>query len=264
MDTKTNYSDFKPVAFVLYTIILFCFASYAVAETMLVKNFAVFFLLVSVACLSVCFFYCRNLRAKSSSGTTVTTSSNQSTCPDPSIWELDEVARICSAYHGGIQHDIDNIKNDVQQIKELVRNAASELTEHFYSITSSVDHQQRLVEVIVNSNQDTNNDKLSSQIWKFNQQIKNDSNSCIRSLQFEDILSQIADHANLYLTDMEKYLANLGKVLATLEPGGVPNSDITGDEKYSSDLKKLHEELKRQNRTNIRQNNVSEGRIELF
>ena len=255
MDTKFNFSDLKPIAFVLYSIIVACFTSFVIAETMIVKNFAVFFLFISVAYLSVCFFYCQSTR-KNSNIHTLTTSTEKT--------KVENLKQACITFRNGIRKDIDMIRKDHQQIKQLIRNATSGLTENFYNISSRIDQQQRVINNLIDQCKELSATRSAEQIRLINQFIKDDAGNCIRALQFEDIVSQISDHGALYLDDIEKYLGNLQSLLQIAESGD-PFCSLTGeDRKAPTAMDSRMDKYQQENRTNIVQKDLSAGNIELF
>ena len=254
MDTKLTISDLKPISLVLYSIIVTCFSSYALAETMLVKNFAVFFLFVSVSCLSVCFFFCQKNQK---------TPKRSSTLPVEKNYNND-IKKALSIFNTGVKKDLELIRQHLVQIKSLVNDASSGLTEKFYSISSRIDQQQRLMDRFLDKCNELSMAQTAEQVKMINHFVKEDAGNCIRALQFEDIVSQVSDHCALYLDDVEKYLANLRLNFDALENGKLMNKRKENPGNPSATFENNSECSSSKNRTNIAQHNLSAGNIELF
>ena len=267
-----THPDLKPVSLIIYSIMALCFGGYALAETAMIKNFAVFFLLVSVVCLSACFFVCQRTNKKYSSSLPETAPSTQlnenHSETDGSAALTNQVLDSYNLLEKGIVNDLTIVRKDLDQIKGLVKDAVSGLTEGFYGVSSNIEMQQQLVNLLLNPEivqQDDAHHKTLQQLRALNQTIKHDSSLCVRSLQFEDILSQVASHSDHYITDIEKYLRNFKSMVENMPDDANDQNKMINlfkAELSSSHIKRQDQDTK--NRTKIIQKNLSEGSVELF
>jgi len=247
-------SDLKPIGFILYILIGACFITYYFAETAYTRNFAIFFLFVSIILLSMCFIFCKTGKIKIKEPQNV-----------PNLdCAVNEILHVSTAFSIGARGNLSIVGNDLEQIKKILRTAISGLLENFYEISSLIDHQQRLTDLLDDSTQESHRQYLKMQVKVLNQKIKEVSGNCVRSLQFEDIATQLVDHGSLYISELENQLEQLQSIIGDINSTLPENVNLSPFEKHllSKNEESRHSESSK--RSNITQESVSISSVDIF
>ena len=178
-----------------------------------------------------------------------------------------DLNRLFELLESAVKEDLVVVKQELLQIKGLVNNAVSELTQCFYEISSNSEEQYRLVRKTIESLPDTRDELVLSSLEISNTKIKNSNASAIRSLQFDDIVIQVSDNSLQYLDNLDKFLNEFRqKLLDRIKSENTSdNTGTTGLLKSCvTDVEQIRQLIQLPDRKAVHQNNLSEGGVELF
>lgn len=176
-----------------------------------------------------------------------------------------ELETLFNLLESAINEDLVIVKQELLQIKGLVNNAANDLTENFYSLSNNSNEQLRLVNILRSSPTPFNDTKTLSALDDINDLIKKSSANAIRTLQFEDIVTQVSDNSIQYLENLDNFLLEFKKRLSFSINNPHQSSDATTQMKsYVENAMKIRQERQLPDRKAVHQVNLTEGGVELF
>lgn len=247
----------KPVTVLLYTIIAISLVGTVFIDALSVRY-------IAVILISGCIYYLSKLPRESASGSEYTSSDHASGNVSINVVN-EELNQLFILLESAIKEDLVVVKQELLQIKGLVNNAATQLTESFYSLSSNSDEQLKLVGELISALKDVNNQKTIAELDKTNTLIKNSSADAVRSLQFEDIVIQVSDNSLQYIDNLDKFLNEFRLRLSSRINATATTQDAAGQLKsYVSDVKEIRQEVQLPDRKAVHQNNLAEGGVELF
>jgi len=176
-----------------------------------------------------------------------------------------ELNELFDLLESAIKEDLVVVKQELLQIKGLVNNAVSDLTDSFYSLSSTSDEQYRLISDLVNIMKNTGNDRALIEIDENNKKIKDSSADAVRSLQFEDIVIQVSDNSLQYIDNLDKFLNEFRqRISSRINSSANAQDAVVQLKSYVNDVKQIRQDIQLPDRKAVHQNNLSEGGIELF
>jgi len=176
-----------------------------------------------------------------------------------------ELKQLFELLETSIKEDLVVVRQELQQIKNLINNAVVQLTDSFYKISTNSDEQTRLIHEVTNALETYVKQETISALDDTSNQIKTNSDIAIRSLQFEDIVVQVSDNSLQYIDNLDKFLDEFNKRLVNRiksSSTSVNASDLIRS--FVSDVKAIRQDIQLPDRKAVHQNNLAEGGIELF
>jgi len=248
-------SELKPITFFLFSIVLFCCSSYVLGDTTIVKDFSVYFIFISVSGLAISVFLCQISPVKIS---TVS-------CTNCNAKINFELYRLYELFEACINDDLRLVMQDLTQIENLVNHAGNSLTDSYQHIISVIDQQQQVVDSLVETlGDDINSDKIS-QIKQAKLEVYERSSQCIRSLQFEDIVSQIVRNCLSNADEISRYLSQFKSVIKNQQKNPSLHVDAISQLKILiGNIKEFQLSRGYQTRIEFAQKDLTAGHLELF
>jgi len=162
------------------------------------------------------------------------------------------------------EHQI--LQEELGQLSTLIRDAIATLEESFHLINEQASEQSKLA----TSTAEVLNEKKQrlpiglDNISKISEQINKNVATAVRSLQFEDIIQQLAAHSNNRAAQIEQLFVKLGEKLITLE--SIKSDEAICIEQIiyamQSDMEDFRRAVEKGNP--VKQATMDEGKIELF
>ena len=245
----------KLILLTTFTITVSCFYGLMFIESETVKDFSLLLLFVTIT-LTYIFLY------------TITIFNNK----NPNNSNMSQLTKLSHEYNllydhveTIIQDDINVIKSEITQIKCVVSDAVKQLTESFYEVSRNAHGQQHLVNSIINAINKDNHKNTLLEIQKSTQNIKEHGSKAVRSLQFEDIVIQVADNGLQYTSDIEIYLHDIKNLLREhLDKLNHHHAMISEDDTIVNAAQQVRNKRSLPDRKAAYQQNMTEGGIELF
>lgn len=153
------------------------------------------------------------------------------------------------------EHQI--LQAELTQIGVLVEDAVQELGGSSRDLSVCVSEHTSLVNEFAN-------DEHISTINNFKQQVNRHTSRMNRSLQFDDIVQQLAGHVSERIELMQQLFSNLESDVASIKLIGLANKSDTLNhmQSMSSNILNCRKLLEKENP--VKQTSMSEGRIDLF
>ena len=247
----------KPSILFLNVIIALCLLGIVAVEDPLFRYAAVFLIALST------FLNYTQFRKRADLKESVSHSGN---ITDIDIQDIsEELTQLFEILESAVNEDLLVVKQELRQIKGLVNNASNELSESFYSLSSSCEKQTNLINSLRDSLYSTNNKKLLRELDNIQSSIKKDKADAIRSLQFEDIVTQVSDNSIQYLENLDQFLTEFKKRLTFSINNPHQSSNVSSQMKnYVEDVKIIRQKKSLPDRKAAHQKTLDEGGIELF
>ena len=155
---------------------------------------------------------------------------------------------------------IDKSKVNINKAKEMVGDLSSR------DMSLAIKHKSRMDEILQElENQNEFVDLKLENVRSVNRNIEEGVSGMVRSLQFEDIASQLCQHTSEHINLVVNLLSNAHKQLSEFD---MSNADISDYNKFLSDfnqdMKNLASEAKCLNAKTRSQTDMNEGEIDLF
>lgn len=178
---------------------------------------------------------------------------------------IDELNQLFELLESAVKEDLVVVKQELYQIKSLVNNAVSQLSESFHNVSSNSSEQQRLIKIALDALSSGKDENTLSQLDKTQKKIQDSSAIAVQSLQFEDIVTQVSDNSIQYIDNLDDFFREFRMRM---------NDQLNNDSDYNDTvdlLKHFLEDVKQLRKTRLlpdrkaaNQNNLSEGDVELF
>lgn len=255
----------KPIFYLLTGVIFLCFLTFAVSDTLAIRNYSILFLFVSFCCLLMMVIRFPDLASHKQQNS----NNSNDNVNDNDIQQLYEILET------SVKDELIVIKQELVQIKDIVTDAVKELSSGFYGVSASVDEQQQLVNLIIDAitmveketieKEKIEKEKLLSNLNKNTQEINHSVATAVRALQFEDIVIQLTDNSLLCANNIENFLDEL-KIKIKNQLSDTPLHELAVDqiENLLSEVKAIRKEKDFRHEKVISQTNLTEGNIELF
>lgn len=162
------------------------------------------------------------------------------------------------------EHQI--LQDELRQLSTLIKDAISTLDTSFKQINENASAQTKLVSSITDilKNIDQSIPREIDEINKVSEQIDKNVATAVRSLQFEDIIQQLAAHSSNRASQIEQLFKKLGENLAILKT--IDENDMAQIEQViqamQSDMEDFRRAVEKDNP--VKQASMGEGKIELF
>lgn len=158
------------------------------------------------------------------------------------------------------EHQI--LHGEMCQVRVLVSDAVKSLDSNFRSLNACASEQSTILDQVVGTGRvDGDQQKKLTEI---SNEINSHTSTTIRVLQFDDIVQQLAGHTCDRIARMQELFAELESKLANIKK--LDASDVAGTQQY---IKSMRDEVgvfraRLEKENPVKQNSMSEGRIELF
>jgi len=173
---------------------------------------------------------------------------------------------LATALNGLVVREHQILQEELGQLSALIRDAVATLEESFRVINEQASEQSKLA----TSTAEVLNEKKQrlpiglDNISKISEQINKNVATAVRSLQFEDIIQQLAAHSNNRAAQIEQLFVKLGEKLITLE--SIKSDEAIRIEQIihamQSDMEDFRHAVEKDNP--VKQATMDEGKIELF
>ncbi|MGD8567891.1 MAG: hypothetical protein PVJ39_07375 [Gammaproteobacteria bacterium] len=185
--------------------------------------------------------------------------------------ELDPVPENINFNHfygiieSSIKEDLNIIRAEIRQVESLIADAVSTLGKSFSEMNTNVQDQYLLIKQLTDAAPRGYQPRVISQIDNKTEQIKINTADAIRSLQFEDITVQVAENSIQYLDNIEKYLDKCKLQLNDLYSFKSQNTQAKDAfQAFAASLQQIRQQHRLPERKAARQQDLSEGGVELF
>lgn len=245
----------KPVIYIFYTLMLIGFGMFIFNDTITMNLFMIILVLTSVMFMSICFYILLTGNPQNHQNT------NELNIKETNLLFL----QLYNLIESSVKDDLNIVRMELVQIKGLVSNATTQLTDSFYEISSNTKEQQRLVNQIINTISLESNNKITLELDNLSRLINTNSSDAVRAFQFEDIVIQISDNSIQYIDNVEKFFTEFKQELEKQLSNKQSHSKIIEQiNSFVSDLKLLRQQQKLLGRKAASQHDISEGEVELF
>jgi len=158
------------------------------------------------------------------------------------------------------EHQI--LQGEMCQVRILVSDAVKNLDSNFRSLSARASEQSAILDQVVETGrvEKEQQQKLST----ISDEIKSHTSTTIRALQFDDIVQQLAGHTCDRIARMQELFAELEDKLTNIRKLEAMDGDGIQNyvEKMRDEVGCFRARLEKENP--VRQNSMSEGKIELF
>ena len=158
------------------------------------------------------------------------------------------------------------LQDELKQLSKLIKDAISTLDRSFRQINDSATEQTKLASSITDifKQADRSIPVEINELNKISEKIDKNVAAAIRSLQFEDIIQQLAAHSSNRASQIEQLFKKLGENLVKLKD--VDENDTARIEQViqamQSDMEDFRRAVEKDNP--VKQASMGEGKIELF
>ena len=162
------------------------------------------------------------------------------------------------------EHQI--LQDELKQLSTLIKDAINTLDTSFKQINQNSSEQTRIASSITDKfrNTDQSIPGEIDELNKVSEQIDKNVAKAVRSLQFEDIIQQLAAHSSNRANQIEQLFRKLGENLAILKT--IDQNDMVRIEQVimamQSDMEDFRRAVEKDNP--VKQASMGEGKIELF
>lgn len=162
------------------------------------------------------------------------------------------------------EHQI--LQDELNQLSTLIKDAICTLDKSFKQINVNASEQTKIASSITEifRKNDQSIPREIDELGKVSEQIDKNVAAAIRSLQFEDIIQQLAAHSSNRAGQIEQLFKKLGDNLAILKT--IDENDVAQIEQIiqamQSDMEDFRRAVEKDNP--VKQASMGEGKIELF
>jgi hypothetical protein len=126
---------------------------------------------------------------------------------------VQDIKHLFELLESSVKADLQVMRLESEQIKHVVSDAVKQLADSFYGVSANANNQQTLVNSLLTAINIDNQGTALSGLHEAAGKIKEYETAAIRSLQFEDIVIQIADNSIQYASDVDAFLDEIKKLL---------------------------------------------------
>lgn len=158
------------------------------------------------------------------------------------------------------EHQI--LQKEMQQVQVLVSDAVKNLDSNFRGLDSKASEQADILDEVFQSCQVS--DDQQKKLKDITHQINSHTSTTIRSLQFDDIVQQLAGHTCNRISQMQDLFLEFEDKLAIISQLDVGDTDAISErvQMLREEVACLRTRLEKENP--VRQHSMDAGKIELF
>ena len=173
---------------------------------------------------------------------------------------------IAATLNGLVVREHQILQDELKQLSTLIKDAIGTLDRSFKQINDNASAQTKLASSITDKFREIDQSipREIDELSKISEQIDKNVAAAIRSLQFEDIIQQLAAHSSNRAGQIEQLFKKLGENLAILKT--IDENDMVQIEQViqamQSDMEDFRRAVEKDNP--VKQASMGEGKIELF
>lgn len=175
--------------------------------------------------------------------------------------EVRKLSQNSNQFADQITHVVGQSRQNVEEVKEIVAKMASK--DMSVAIQSKAQVDEMMSDIL---KMNENMSKSLEEITGLSGQISNDVGQAVRSLQFEDIISQLINHTRRRVETIEEMVSVFhGQLGEAVQGGG--HGNVVGDirlEKIRSSLLQIRNSLDLEKIKPVAQQSMDAGEVELF
>lgn len=171
--------------------------------------------------------------------------------------EVRKLSQRSNHFSGQIRGEFDNTKSSMAQAAKIVGKLASKDMQMTLDSKNQMNNLMREVSEI-----NSEVAKQLCQVSSISEQLTESVNTAVRSLQFEDMTSQLAEHMEKRITELESFLHRINCLPDQL------SENNSSKEKFQEKVCELKDDMdtifRQYNHKSVKQQNLQQGDVELF
>ena len=171
--------------------------------------------------------------------------------------EVRSLSQRSNHFSDQIRNEFDNTKKSMMQAAKIVGKLASK------DMKMTLDSKNQMSDLMKEiSEMNSHVAKQLNQVSQLSEQLTNSVNTAVRSLQFEDMTSQLAAHMEKRINDLENFLLTLSDLPKASHSGNFSKEDfLEGVARLRNDMDII---FQNHGHKSVKQQNLQEGDVELF